>query len=230
MKRKLVFTLLLLAVSIVAYNWIVPFGPKATISPGQAVKRISWPVTVFVPYLALLGMFIIVKGRGRLQKPVDEEIEEQSKEGETANKLELRNKFDRKIIELGTDVSILGIGVSAALLGTGEIKNALGDPVTVAVVILFIDIFIIGVSANLKDWELMNTRVRAETSIALAALILGINTSVVAFVNQDALSHAVIKGLWASLAPSMILWLAYFIRLKLSATQREAKQNAEPAE
>lgn len=62
----------------------------------------TWVIQVLVPYLALMSLFILIKGR--------------------TSSLD----FYSKIAELSVETGILGIGVSAAVLGAAEAQKKMG--------------------------------------------------------------------------------------------------------
>ena len=114
-----------------------------------------WLAGVGIPYLALIVLAVIEGGGGW-------------------------DTFARKILELGIDLCILGIGVCGALFATQQGNGKTPDPpVGVAVSVVLVTILITGFCLNLRKSEGAGERTRATISLFLGIVILGINTLIV---------------------------------------------------
>ena len=159
----------------------------------KLVVNTIWIVTVCVPYLALIALFILIKGRG----------------GDL--------DFDGKTVELGVESTILGVGVSAAVCGSKEFQEVLGsNAMGIALLILFFEFLIIALAALAKDWKVQNGKlIKSLYIIMLGAIILGINTALVMFVDERGrLCPTIVWGLCAFVAPiGLLLIIRWFVKL-----------------
>ena len=110
---------------------------------------------VGIPYLALIALAAI-EGRGQTVK------------------------LPRRIIELGIDTCILGIGVSGALFGSREVRVKKGDVTgVVAMTVVFVDLTLTGLCLHLRpDAPKLTERARATLSVFLGVLILSLNVGI----------------------------------------------------
>lgn len=110
---------------------------------------------VGIPYLALLALTAI-EGRG--QSP----------------------KLSRRLVDLGIDSCILGLGVSGALFGTHEVRVKMGDVTGVfAMVVVFVDLTITGLCLHLRpESGKLTDQGRATLSMFLGVLILALNVGI----------------------------------------------------
>jgi len=110
---------------------------------------------VGIPYLALLAIFVI-EGRAP------------------------HNTLSEKVVELGIDACVLGIGVSGAFFASKGINARLGEwAATFAQAALLLELIITGFCLHLRSLDYLNERARARLSIFFGVLILLIDTGVV---------------------------------------------------
>lgn len=144
------------------------------------MPTIYWPLTVLVPYLALIGMFLFIS------------IREDS-------------DFFGKSIDFGMDASILGMGIWGALIGSQEVQIVLGiKAMTIGVPVLFFDIILVALSFNMKHARKKGDRGKALVSVLMAALIFGVNTALVEYVNEN-------KAIWPAMMKGVAAWLIFFV-------------------
>lgn len=112
-----------------------------------------WLEGVGIPYIALIALAVI-EGRGGW------------------------DTLARKVLELGIDLCILGIGVCGALFANHR-NDAASSVTAVAVAVLFVTLIIVGFCLHLRTWEGASERTRASISLFLGMVVLGINTAIV---------------------------------------------------
>jgi Na+-translocating ferredoxin:NAD+ oxidoreductase RnfE subunit len=111
---------------------------------------------VGIPYLALLALTVL-EGRGGWET------------------------FARKILELGIDTCVLGLGVTGALFASDRIAERLGQGATsAAIAMVLIDLILTGFALHLRsEPPIWSEKMRAAMSIFLGFLILAINCGIV---------------------------------------------------
>jgi hypothetical protein len=115
-----------------------------------------WLGSIGLPYLALLALTIIRGSKGRAAG--------------------LTQTFNA----LGSELCILGLGVSGAVCSSSEIRQGIGpNAVTVGMAILLIDLIITGFCFNASGNTKWSDGTRASLSVFLGLLILAINTAIV---------------------------------------------------
>jgi len=108
-----------------------------------------------IPYLALLALAVIEGGGGW-------------------------HSLARKVIELGIDACILGIGITGAIFAGDPVRSKLGsDTAGIAVATIFGELIIVGLCLHLRTWEHWGERTRASWSLFFGLLILIANTEIV---------------------------------------------------
>jgi hypothetical protein len=117
----------------------------------QQGVSVPWLEGVGIPYLALIALAVI-EGRGAW------------------------DTFARKMLELGIDLCILGIGVCGALFANHS--DGSNSQTGVAVAVLFLTLIIVGFCLHLRGWTGATERTRASLSLFLGMVILGINTAI----------------------------------------------------
>ena len=159
---------------------------------------LSWLLTVFVPYVASGTCFVLIRGGG-------------SKD------------FLGKIVKLGGDYCILGLGLWPALVGSTEAQTVLGlSTVKVVVAPIFIWFLLITMWARLKESRFNDVN-KARISFALGTLTIGANTGLITYINHGRnLMSACFLGAVAWLTPVMILELVLrFGHFEAALTERE---------
>jgi hypothetical protein len=107
-----------------------------------------WLDYVGIPYLALLALAVI-EGHGGW------------------------DSLARKIIELGIDACILGIGITGAIFAGDPMRNQLGNnTAAVAVAAIFAELTVVGLCLHLRTWRRWGERARASVSLFLGVVIL----------------------------------------------------------
>ncbi len=141
-------------------------APTVTATAAAVIQNASQPQSlpwasaaigaVGIPYLALLALTVL-EGRGGW------------------------DTFARKILELGIDTCVLGLGVTGALFASDRIAERLGQGATSAAVsMVLIDLILTGFALHLRsEPPIWSEKVRAATSIFLGFLILAINCGIV---------------------------------------------------
>ncbi len=116
---------------------------------------IFWLAAVGIPYLALMALTVL----------------DRSEDWQT---------FSRRVIELGVDACILGIGVSGAVFGAHEVRAKMGDSTAVvAVAAVLLELVITGLCFRLRRQPArLGEEWRARLSIFLGVAILALNTGV----------------------------------------------------
>lgn len=115
----------------------------------------AWLDYVGIPYLALLALAVI-EGHGGW------------------------DSLSRKVIELGIDACILGIGVSGALFASDPVRVKLGNGTTgIAIAAILAELIIVGLCLHLRTWRRWSERARASASLFLGVSILIANSEIV---------------------------------------------------
>lgn len=124
-------------------------------------NHLSWRLTVLLPYLALLVMTLLIRGRDKKQS------------------------FHEKVNEFSLETSIVGIGVTAATFGSTEARAVLGDAaVSGLAILMFANLAVTAVVVNVRDWgRLAPKRKKAWLMLSIGALSLAINTYLVGWIN-----------------------------------------------
>lgn len=162
-------------------------------------QQLSWTMAVFVPYFAHLVMTILVKGRGK------------------------QETFQNKTVEFLIEASILGIGVTGALLGSSEARAALRDnAVAIGFIAMITNLLITGLLINLKELDRIkdNPTKRLRIMMLVASVSLAVNTCLVALV--DGLS-------WKWIFGSVLgVWILPFLLLLIVESTGFGKRPAAP--
>lgn len=115
----------------------------------------AWLDYVGIPYLALLALAVI-EGHGGW------------------------HSLSRKVIELGIDACILGIGITDAIFAGDPARSTLGnDTAGVAVATIFAELIIVGLCLHLRTWERWGERARATVSIFFGVTMLAVTSEIV---------------------------------------------------
>jgi Co/Zn/Cd efflux system component len=163
----------------------------------KAAPHLSWVLSVCVPYLALVGLTLLARGRGE------------------------QGAFYAKTLELCLEASILGVGVAAALLASIEARTSSAEgALSVAIVGLLINIIAVGLVTNLKEWEKMKEPGKARLGTALGSLTVAVNTFLLLLVNGYSWKALIILTLIAWVVPILAILLAEYCLSKLAHESR----------
>jgi hypothetical protein len=114
-----------------------------------------WLDYVGIPYLALIAVAVLERGGGW-------------------------DSLSRKVLELGIDACILGLGVTGSLFAGGLTKSRLGeDTAGLAVAAVLIELIVLGLCLNMRTWERWTERSRASASIFLGVTVLVADSEIV---------------------------------------------------
>ena len=117
--------------------------------------QMEWLDYVGIPYLALLALAVI-EGDGGW------------------------HSLARKVIELGIDACILGIGITGAIFAGDPARGKLGNNTAgVAVATIFAELIIVGLCLHLRHWQRWGERARATLSIFFGVTMLTVTSEII---------------------------------------------------
>ena len=114
-----------------------------------------WLDYVGIPYLALFAVAVLERGGG----------------WET---------LSRKVLELGIDACILGLGITGSLFAGAAIRSKLGnDTAGIAVAAVLSELVLLGICLNMRTFEGWNERARAAISLFVGVTVLVADSEIV---------------------------------------------------
>jgi len=115
----------------------------------------AWLDYVGIPYLALIAVAVLERGGGW-------------------------ESLSRKVLELGIDACILGLGVTGSLFAGDLIRSKLGqDAAALGVAAILIELIVLGLCLNMRTWRVWQERTRATVSIAFGVMVLIADSEIV---------------------------------------------------
>jgi len=115
----------------------------------------AWLDYVGIPYLALIALAVI-EGHGGWET------------------------LARKVIELGIDACILGLGVTGALFAGDPLRAKLGtNTAGVGIAAVLVELIIVGLCLHLRTWQGWGERAKASASLFFGVLILIVDSEIV---------------------------------------------------
>ena len=155
------------------------------------MNNVSWIITVLVPYALLVGMTMLVRGRGT------------------------NDHFYKKAVDLSLDGCILGLGITAAIFGSRETRIALQEnALYIGLLVSLINIFMLGFCANVSDLTQGSELRKAILSVLAASGTVAANTYVVEVANGAGYRLLALSCIGSILVPLGLLWLIELVRDK----------------
>ena len=114
-----------------------------------------WLDYVGIPYLALLAVAVLERGGGW-------------------------ESLSRKVLELGIDACILGLGITGSLFAGDPIRSRLSnDAAGLGVAAILVELTILGLCLNMRTWQRWGERARASVSIFFGTMVLIADSEIV---------------------------------------------------